>query len=204
MALSVFVWAPTPVASAAPRPVSGPIGSGDRAGVAAADRLALYAPGDDSLGVDADQRSRLRDRLGVAADLDPPWPPGVSARQIVDHDRGAPRPLDVAVLLRTSEIVSADVDPIVLRVVGSHPHRHDVGCAVRADGRKTGESPLPGHVLELGTGERAHAFLDRCSRIVRPPQPAYGAAAVDLVAPRPATFCHVLFRSAADRCGELR
>ncbi len=50
--------------------------------------------------MDANQRARRLDRVGATTDLDSARPPWISAREIVDHDRRAPAPLDVAELLR--------------------------------------------------------------------------------------------------------
>jgi len=68
--------------------------------------------------VDADQRPVPLDRLGTAADLDSSGPPRVDAGEVVDDDRRALRPLHVAVLLGLGEVAAADVDDIVLGVVG--------------------------------------------------------------------------------------
>src|ERR687895_1553165 len=74
-------------------------------------------PGDDPLGMDPDERRRQRDRLAAPADLDPARAPRVGACQIVDHNRGSPRPRHVAKLLRSPELVAADVDRVTRRVV---------------------------------------------------------------------------------------
>ena len=136
----------------------------DGAGSAGADCVAVDPPGDDPVGADADQRSGLLDRLRATADRDPSRPPRIRAREVVEDERRAPAPLDVAVLLRPREVVPADVDRVTLRVVALHPHRHHVGRAVPADGRDAGQPPLPGHVGELPFGEDAHLQLRRRRR----------------------------------------
>src|SRR4051812_20415981 len=65
---------------------------------------ALEPPADDPLGMDADERRRQRDRLPPPADLDPPRAPRLRAREVVDDDRRAARPGDVAELLGPLEL----------------------------------------------------------------------------------------------------
>src|SRR5919198_1188822 len=87
--------------------------------------------------MDADQRRRQRDRLAAPADLDAARMPGIRARQVVDHDRGAARPSHVAELLRPLELEAADVDPPELT-----PARQ---------------------IAELGLGEDAHTAISSAS-----------------------------------------
>src|SRR5215213_2844946 len=109
-------------------------------------------PGDDPLGVDADQALRGTEGLGSAANLDGPRPPWADAGQIVDHDGCPPGALDVAELLGLLQPMPADVDGVQLGVVRP-PDRGDVGGAVGPDGRDPPEPPLAVQVGQLGLAE---------------------------------------------------
>src|SRR6266545_1634690 len=109
-------------------------------------------PGDDPLGVDADQRLRGMERLGSAANLDGARPPRAGAGEIVDDDRRAAGARDVAELLGLLQPMPGDVDRVQFGVVRP-ADRGDVGCAVSADGRDPPEKPLAVQVVELGLAE---------------------------------------------------
>lgn len=105
--------------------------------------------------MDADQRRRLRDRLGAAANLDGAWPPRIAAGEVVDDDRRPTACADVAELLGLLEVTAGDVDRVVLAVVGP-PDRHDVRRAVGADSRDPAEAAPGVQVGQLGLREHAH------------------------------------------------
>src|SRR5215207_5519818 len=111
-------------------------------------------PGDDPLGVDADQDLRGTEGLGSAANLDGPRPPGADAGQVVDHDRRPAGALDVAELLGLLQPMPGDVDGVQLGVVRP-ADRGDVGGAVGPDGRDPPEPPLAVQVGQLGLAEDA-------------------------------------------------
>src|SRR5579872_3733237 len=70
--------------------------------------LGPEAPRDDPLGVDTDHGLGRFDYLGPAANLNSAGSPRVRAREIVDDQRRAAAPSDVAKLLRLREFASAD------------------------------------------------------------------------------------------------
>src|SRR5829696_2026634 len=109
-------------------------------------------PGDDPLGVDADQDLRGTEGLGSAANLDGPRPPRADAGQIVDHDGCAAGALDVAELLGLLQPMPGDVDGVQRSVVRP-PDRGDVGGAVGPDSRDPPEQPLAVQILKLGLAE---------------------------------------------------
>src|SRR5690348_1946813 len=109
------------------------------------------APGDDPLGMDADQRRRQWDRLGPPADLHRPRSPRVDALDVIDDDRSAAGASDVAELLRPLQVGPADVDRVAGRVVYP-PDRDDVRSAVGTDRGKPTELPSAAQVLELFLG----------------------------------------------------
>src|SRR5215218_9781579 len=109
-------------------------------------------PGDDPLGVDADQDLRCAERLGSAANFDGPRPPRADAGKVVDDDGCAAGALDVAELLGLLQPMPSDVDRIQLGVVRP-ADRGDVGGAVGPDGRDPPEPPLAVQIVKLGLAE---------------------------------------------------
>jgi hypothetical protein len=92
--------------------------------------LRVDAPGDDALWMDADELAAevrlqwglVRQRLGVAADLNAADPPWLQGDEVVDDEGDSPIGLDVAVLAAGAQFVPADVD------------RSGVGVVAEADG----------------------------------------------------------------------
>src|SRR5215472_16476875 len=113
----------------------------------------LEAPGDDVLGVDADERVGAGDRLSVAADLDRSRRPWVDAGQVVDDDRGATAAFDVAELLGRLDVAAGDVDRVQLLVM-QPAGRHDVGCSVSPDRRDPAELAFAVQIGELSVVEK--------------------------------------------------
>src|SRR5215213_8238283 len=109
-------------------------------------------PGDDPLGVDADQDLRGTERLGSAANLDGPRPPRADAGQVVDDDGCPAGALDVAELFGLLQLMPGDVDGVQRGVVRP-ADRGDVGGAVGPDGRDPPEQPLAVQILKLGLAE---------------------------------------------------
>src|SRR5215218_7011717 len=109
-------------------------------------------PGDDPLGVDADQGLGGTEGLGSAANLDGPRPPWAGAGQVVDHDGCPAGALDVAELFGLLQLMPGDVDGVQRGVVRP-ADRGDVGGAVGPDGRDPPEPPLAVQVGELGLAE---------------------------------------------------
>src|SRR4051794_9538301 len=127
--------------------------------VADPDLLALDPPGDDSLGMDPDQRLISLKGLRPAADLDPTRHPGVRARQVIDHDRRTAAPASIPELLGALEVHAADIDRVVGGVVGP-ADGDDVRRPVFADRRDPAEPlrPLLAQILEFMSSEDAHRF----------------------------------------------
>jgi hypothetical protein len=105
--------------------------------------------------------------------------PGVGAREVVDHDRGAAAASDVAELLRAIELVAAHIDRILLGVVPPHADGNDVRRPILSDRGDPRQPPLA-QVRELTIGEDAHfsmvsksprRLLSRESKL-RPQSPA--------------------------------
>src|ERR1700687_5253330 len=72
-------------------------------------------PRDDAIWVDPDQGRRPAGGLGPPSDFDATWLP--RRQDVVDDDRGAARPLDVAGLLCPAVAAPADVDRVEFGVV---------------------------------------------------------------------------------------
>jgi hypothetical protein len=75
----------------------------------ALESIGVDAPGDDALGMDADQRLRPLDALGSSADLDHPRSPRVGGGEVIHHEGRPPRPGNVTELLGIGQVVPADV-----------------------------------------------------------------------------------------------
>src|SRR5690242_1897697 len=110
-----------------------------------------------------DQRIRSLDGLGVTPHLDTARAPWVRAREIVDDDRGPPRALDVTVLLRSREIVTADLDRVALCVVTKADRDHVWG-SVLPDRGQAAEPAFAGQVVALDLTEGAHAATRSLTR----------------------------------------
>src|SRR6266571_2380911 len=96
--------------------------------------IRIRAPGNDSLGVDADQRLRFGDHLSASAYFDRARPERIDAGQVVDDDCGASTAGNITELLRLLKIATADFDGVVRGVVGPHANWDDVRSAVLAHG----------------------------------------------------------------------
>src|SRR5829696_3205523 len=88
----------------------------NRAREAFPEAIALDPPGDDPLGVDANQWLLAVDRLGSAANLDPARLPRVGADEVVHHDRRPAAASGVTEFLRLGEVRAAHVDRILLGI----------------------------------------------------------------------------------------
>lgn len=136
------------------------------------------SPGDDPLGMDANQRSRRLDRVGATTDLDSARAPGIGAGEVVDHQRRAPALLDVAELLGLCAVVAADLDRIELGV--ERPaYRYDLRRSVRADRRHAGQASRASTPALTSTGESPSERSRSCSssRNTNRPDAAPSAAA---------------------------
>jgi hypothetical protein len=91
--------------------------------------------------VNSDHRSRVVDDVGSTSDFDSTRPPRISAGEVIDHDGGAATALDVPILLRLGELLTPDVNSVVLVVVAPSDGRN-MGGAVLPDSRQTAESTL--------------------------------------------------------------
>jgi Bacterial capsule synthesis protein PGA_cap len=118
---------------------------------------ALQPPGDDPLGVDPDPGLIAFDRLRAPPHLDAPRPPGIDARQVVDHDRRTAAPPDVPELLGAGQVHAADVDRVELRVEAP-AHWHHMRRPVLAHSRDPAKPLRPplAEILEFARGECAH------------------------------------------------
>src|SRR4051812_35446979 len=96
--------------------------------------------------MDADQRGRLRDGFGSAADFDSAGLPWV--QHVVDDHGGAAAAGDVAVLLGGLQAPAADVNAVVVAVVAP-ADGCDVWGAVGSDGGKPGQSRLGQQVAQF-------------------------------------------------------
>src|SRR5205823_14387910 len=120
-----------------------------RSNVAARAPVALLqAPGEDPPRLDPKHLivetgvhslpARMK-HLCLTPDFDAPRPPRLNRCEVV-HDQGDLRVLvNVAPLLPLGEVVSADVDRVVLRVV-SKRQRNDVGLTIRSGGRQPAQA----------------------------------------------------------------
>jgi hypothetical protein len=96
--------------------------------------------------------------LGQTADFYAPWPPWLNRCEVI-NDEGDLRVLvNVAPLFPFGEVMSADVDRVVLRVVAKR-QRNDVRLIFRADGRQPAQA-LAVQVFDLVRGKYAQRCTD--------------------------------------------